>query len=275
MTNPDCHGFREALSRALEGMPVPPALTALSWHEHLLACGDCRQLLEDEEALEVLLATLPEPNLPPELKRRIVARLSMTSQEVELDSLLDLAQARAPEGMSARVIAGARGEAALDRLLDLDPEPEVPADLAARVRAGLTRRREEEALDLLLEVDGGVATPAGLSDRVLAGLAADRERVVPRLRILRHLPVFAAAAGLVLAALGWTVWGPGPGGGTSSEKVASRGEVSEPDPQLLEMLDVLENDHLWEEAAQGEDLPTLLADTLDPGDEILLAFLDE
>ena len=290
MSYSDCHDFRVALSRALEGLPVPPALTALSWHEHLLGCGECRELLESEEALEVLLATLPDPKLPPELSERIVARLSATRAEANLDNLLDLAEARAPEGMSARVLAAVRGEEALDRLLERDLEPEVPPGLAARVGGGLAAHRAQDPLDRLLELDSEPELPAGLSRTVLAGLEAERGRVLPRLQLLRHVPLFAAAAGLVLAALGWTVWGPGgdTGSKVAPEEVASHGTSSpsvvdeEPDPQLLAMLDVLENDDLWRDTAEGvevadssDDLPLLLADTLDPGDEILLAFLDE
>jgi hypothetical protein len=180
-----------------------------------------------------------------------------------LDALLDLAAARAPEGLSERLRAGLRAERQLDALLDL--------------AAPLT-------------------VPAGLSARVLRGLARDRRRVVPPLRVLRSMPIFAAAAGLVLAALGWALWSATIGdadarrdGQPTGEELASIAAVpvddltqAEPDPSLLAVLDVLENDCLWRDTAEGaeiadegEDLQLLLADTLDSGDEILLAFLDE
>jgi hypothetical protein len=289
----DCHGFREALSRALEGLPVPPGLAALSWHEHLLGCQVCRELLEREEALEVLLATLPDPKLPPELTRRLVARLAEAREDVGeeelstagLDSLLDLSEAQIPAGMSARVLAGLDAERSLDALLALDPEPVAPSGLGARVLAGLGRG-EEAQLDRLLDLDGSLTVPEGLSRRVLEGLALDRRRVVPRLRLLRSAPLYAAAAGLVLAALGWTIWSASQNDirpVATHEEVASGGlDQAEPDPDLLAVLDMLENDSLWNDTVEGaevadssEDLPLLLADTLDSGDEILLAFLDD
>ena len=292
MTIRDCHDFREALTRALRGRPVPPALVSLSWHEHLLGCQDCRELLQREEALEVLLATLPDPKLPPELTERLVARLAAVREDAGdaqlcaagLDSLLDLSEAQVPAGMSARVLAGLEAERSLDALLGLDPEPVVPEDLGARVLAGLGRG-EAAQLDRLLELAGPVPVPEGLSTRVLAGLARDRRRVVPRLRLLRSVPLYAAAAGLVLAALGWTIWSASRTGVTPSrEELAARGSESpaEPDPSMLAVLDGLENDCFWHDtpegaqvADQGDDLPLLLADTLDSGDEILLAFLDD
>ena len=76
----DCREFRAALLKALEGLPVPRELTVLSWHQHLLSCGPCRALLEREEALEELLATLPEPKLPLLLLRL----LSPAKQQVKL-----------------------------------------------------------------------------------------------------------------------------------------------------------------------------------------------
>jgi hypothetical protein len=54
----------------------------------------------------------------------------------------------------------------------------------------------------------------------------------------------------------------------------------EPDDNLLAMLDVLENDSLWQDTASGaqlaeEDLELLLADEFEPEVEVLLAYLPE
>ena len=103
-----CRAFRERLASALSGSPQ---LTELSWHEHLLACSDCRALLDSEEALEELLASLPAPHLPADLNERVLARL-------------------------ARV-----RETGLDQLLDLDHSPDAPAGLSERVLEGVSRAR--------------------------------------------------------------------------------------------------------------------------------------
>ena len=66
-----CRSFRTLLEERLRGRPAPRQLSELSWHEHLVGCAACRTLFETEEALEVLLATLPDPRLPPEVKRRL------------------------------------------------------------------------------------------------------------------------------------------------------------------------------------------------------------
>ena len=76
MTQRDwCRQFRMLLERLLVGRAFPDRLVELSWHEHLLSCGACRELLEAEEALELLLRSLPAPELPPDLSRRLLARL--------------------------------------------------------------------------------------------------------------------------------------------------------------------------------------------------------
>ena len=58
----NCREFRRLLERELSP-DTPAELTTLSWHEHLLSCESCRELLREEEALEVLLASLPLPSL--------------------------------------------------------------------------------------------------------------------------------------------------------------------------------------------------------------------
>lgn len=269
----DCADFRRRLARALEGRPMPETLTELSWHEHLLGCGECRALLEREEALEVLLATLPDPQLPPDLVRRLVARLDRESDPAGLDSLLELASAETPAGLSQRVTEGARAEAALDDLLDLDPEPVAPAELARVVRDGV-RARVEGELDRLLELDPAPVAPAGLARGVLARLEADRRRSVPRLRLVRSLPRYAAAAAVLLAALGATWWvGGGDDPTPNSEEVAVVAPSQEPDATLLAMLDVLEDDSLWQDNAG--DLELLLDDEFDSEVEVLLAYVPE
>ena len=42
---PDCRSFRIRLESTLEGARAQSELTSLAWHEHLLACAECRALL--------------------------------------------------------------------------------------------------------------------------------------------------------------------------------------------------------------------------------------
>ena len=134
-----CQDFRELLERAL----CEPAakLEPLAWHEHLGVCAECRTLLEEEEALEQLLASLPLPALPEALTDRVLARLRDEHDRTDLDALLELDQPEEPKGLTARVL----GELELDRLLARVPEPEVPAGLSARVLAGLEPERSAPA----------------------------------------------------------------------------------------------------------------------------------
>ena len=152
--NTACRDFRSQLASVLSGRSADVAVGALAWHEHLLACGDCRALLEAEEALEVLLASLPEPKLPPELAERVLSRLVPARAELELDSLLDRSS-----------------------------EPEVPPDLARSVLAKLAAARglevqgqAERALDALLARVAAEPAPADLARRVLARLEVERDR---------------------------------------------------------------------------------------------------
>lgn len=149
--NAECREFRSALEAELLGRPSQQKLVGLSWHAHLLSCGECRDLLEKEEALEALLASLPEPRLPEALARRVLVRLQEDrAVEVRLDNLLDLDSKGAPEGLAADILARLAPERAaraarLDALLDLDREVEVPAGLPARVLRGLERHRRASA----------------------------------------------------------------------------------------------------------------------------------
>ena len=145
--NDSCRAFQDHLAAALNGAPHEPSdsLRALSWHSHLLTCSTCRELLAAEEALDVLLATLPAPRLPAGVAARVLARLAEERQDAALDRLLELARsAPAPTCLARDVLATLEAErqsAALDRLLDLLPEPVAPRGLAVRVLAGLERER--------------------------------------------------------------------------------------------------------------------------------------
>jgi hypothetical protein len=204
--NSDCGTFRRRLERALEGARTAEELSNLSWHEHLLGCADCRALLEAEEALEMLLASLPEPRLPAQLARRVLARL------------------RSGE------------EARLDRLLELDLGARAPGDLAQRVLAGLEHERARPAanLDALLECEREVDLPEGLSRRVLAHLAEERALARRRKPVRARL---ALLAGLLLLAL-WAFW---PKRERAGHELGS--PTAGIDPRMLEHFDVLEH---WE-----------------------------
>ena len=133
-----CADFRELLERAL----CEPAaqLQPLAWHEHLNVCPECRSLLEEEEALEHLLASLPEPRLPEALVDRVLSRLRDEHSTADLDVLLDLERIDEPEGLTVRVL----DELELDRLLARVPEIEPPSGLSARVLAALESERREK-----------------------------------------------------------------------------------------------------------------------------------
>ncbi len=138
-----CTVFRRRLTATLAGEPGADQLVSLGWHQHLLSCQECRDLLEQEEALELLLSSLPEPELPTELAARVLARLR--EQQAGLDRLLDMDGVHVPEGLSMRVRQGLErhvADGALDRLLDAAEEVQVPPGLAGRVLAGLAEERE-------------------------------------------------------------------------------------------------------------------------------------
>lgn len=294
MLNQDCRAFRGRLLQVLSGVPRPAELRTLSWHEHLLGCTDCRAMLEREEALEVLLATLPEPNLPPDLVKRVVVRLGEEAETDDsgtpLDSLLDLelAHAEAPAGLADRIRDGLAAERTLDQVLGRLPEPVVPEGLASRVKSG-ARAQLELDLDALLDLDTAPQIPIGLSQRVLAGL--DRERHIPRLTLMKRMPRYAAAAAVLLGLLSAPLWmqdrasteTPEGGGVAFNQDPAQPDatlELDEVDPFLLAALDVLENDRLWTETAEGSkalveetDLHLFLDEYVNTEDEVLLAFL--
>ncbi len=230
----DCKDFRAALEAELLGRPSQEKLVGLSWHAHLLSCGDCRDLLEKEEALEALLASLPEPRLPEALARRVLVRLRADrAVEIRLDSLLDLDRrlvpdrgdpARAPEGLAADILAR------------LAPE-----------RAAQVARTADARLEALLELDREIEVPDGLSSRLLRRLDVHRRAPVSSLSSrLRRSWLYAAAAG--------------------RGELAVQGERP-PDPQMLAALDVLEQ---WDLLMQ-DDVDVLLS-TMGPADEALLDY---
>lgn len=164
-----CMEFRQQLEALLGGRPDPERLTVLGWHEHLLACGACREILEQEEALELLLASLPDPQLPPDLSRRLLRRLRQAESEASdakdgaLESLLAMDEVAIPTGLADRVregVAQARREDRLDALLERALSVEVPQDLGQRVLAGLERERDRDLLSPM-------ASPSRAGGRVL------------------------------------------------------------------------------------------------------------
>jgi len=152
--NASCRDFRMLLENRLARRATRPArratrpaqnaaperLADLAWHEHLFTCEGCRALLDAEQALESLLASLPEPYLEPAVRDRVLARLRHARDEERLDSLLDLAgAAQAPSGLARSVLVSVtrrEGDEQLDRLLDLDVVT-VPEGLTERTLTAL------------------------------------------------------------------------------------------------------------------------------------------
>jgi hypothetical protein len=250
----DCKDFRAALEAELLGRPSQEKLVGLSWHAHLLSCGDCRNLLEKEEALEALLASLPEPRLPAALARRVLVRLRADrAVELRLDSLLDLDRRLVPDrGDPAR----AREDLATDILARLAPE-----------RAAQVARTADARLDALLELDREIEVPDGLSSRVLRRLDVQRRAPVSRWSSrLRRSWIYAAAAGLLVVGLVLYRWSRTHEAPAEGKELVVQGERP-PDPQMLAALDVLEQ---WDLLMQ-DDVDVLLS-TLGPADEALLDY---
>jgi len=236
----DCKDFRAALEAELLGRPAQEKLAGLSWHAHLLACGECRELLEKEEALEALLASLPEPRLPEALARRVLSRLR----------------------------ADRAAETRLEELLELDEGARAPLDLAAGILARLAPEREAQAarlddmpLETLLDLDSYLEAPHGLARRVLAALEIARTP-----RRARRTWIYAAAAGLMALFLGRMLWIQRHPTRDGRGEIAAGSEPA-PDPQMLAALDVLEQ---WDLLMQ-DDVDVLLS-TLGPADEALLDY---
>lgn len=228
MTN-TCRDFQAALEAALVG--GARAVGALGWHEHLLGCGVCRALLAAEEALDELLASLPEPRLDERARERVLARLARErgAPADELDRLLDGLPAAAPRGLSARVLAGLHGE------------------------------RADVALDELLGRWRAAPAPAGLAERTLVRLTLAR-----RAPARRRLALQVAAALLVALGLGagWRALRAPPG---TTPKAPDPLVENAPPQELLEALDLLESWDLLTDPALEVALSGI-----DEADEILL-----
>ena len=239
----DCHAFRTLLGAALAGRPDPPGLVELGWHEHLLGCGDCRDLLAAEEALELLLASLPDPSLPPDLTRRVLARLR-NETESTLDGLLDLDHVAVPVGLGARVRAG-----------------------VAAARAGAEETRPVDPLDALLEHARPVDVPDDLARRVLAALRYERARV--RRTVPRTIPSVGAlrrAAAVLVAGLAVTLlWRStlAPDDGARPDRRVARAN----DREVIASLPVLD---YWDALEELDPLEQAIVAHLDLTDDALL-----
>ncbi len=253
--NSACGAFRQRLEQALADQERAPAwqLRSLSWHEHLLSCQACRALLAAEEALEILLASLPDPRLPPGVAERVLARLAREREAAALDALLErAAPVPAPPDLAHKVLAGleaARAQAALDRLLERLPAPAAPAGLAARVLAGLERERGALPRATLAMVPRSVPrSPLALGLRLTAAAAVLAAGALGVRALLRHADR-AARQGLAVA--------------VSSPSAAATLEV--PPAGLLESLELLES---WDLIA--DDSLEVVLTSIDTVDEVLL-----
>lgn len=277
--NAACRSFRALLEMKLTGRAAQSELAVLSWHEHLLACDGCRTLLQTEEALELLLASLPEPQLPPELAARVVSRLRAArvhdAADAGLDALLELDPTDAPPTRLA--------ESVLSRLRPMrDAVARGPREVSTNASKARDATRGAEAsragvdarLDALLESNRAVTVPEGLAARILAGLrstrAADARRAASRFALSMRTRVLLAAAAIVLVSwVGWRLWGRSTNSAALRENDVVQGsraphtasDPSLPDPQMLAALDVLEQ---WD-LLMHEDVDVLLS-TLDPAE---------
>ena len=232
----DCGQFRSLLESELLRPGTNAELTPLSWHEHLLFCEECRSLLAAEEALELLLSSMPAPKLPAHLARRVLLRLQR-----------------------------ARSRPGLDRLLEVDAGLEAPAGLSGRVLAALadSRGTEADGLDRLLD-RYQVTVDDQLSERILSGL--HRERFARPLafherKVVRVLMTAAAAAVVYVAAYTLS------GGGGAAKTQHSPTELAFADPDLLEEYYLLDN---WNLLMPESDVELLVATSIDDADELAL-----
>lgn len=282
----DCRNFRARLADALRGessLGLAPGLASANgsgWHVHVINCAACRELLEEEEALDELLLSLPKPHLPPELAERVLSRLDGARRGLDLDRLLELQTTEpAPANLARGVLARVHAEQGLDRLLERWPAQPAPAGFERRILARLALARRGQPV-------GSQATPRQAAPvKRSAGL---------------QMPVRIAAAVLLVGLAGWGAWslrrslsqGPGTpepligpliGGRDSSDEQTPQPlpipapqaqnmkpevALSEPDDQLLASLDVLE---AWDLLASADGVDASLA-TLDSLDEYLLDF---
>lgn len=219
--NRACQEFRARLAQALGPSAQRVFAPELEWHTHVLTCGACRALLEAEQALEHVLASLPQPTLPPHLAQRVLERLAEQRVEAALDRTLDLAlrdaadEGRgAPAQLASELLARlgpARAQAererrlerALDALLENVPPPQTPVGLSARVLTRLEAARRSAATPTLAPTPTRTSTPRLLR---AADEAAEttRERVREPQRVARSW-AWLAAAGVALFA-GAAAW---------------------------------------------------------------------
>jgi len=233
-TNNPCREFRSLLEDELLRPGMNAELTTLSWHEHLLSCGECRELLASEEALEELLSSLPQPRLPQHLVKRVLRRLRRARTGSDLDRLLEAdAQLDAPSGLSDRLLSSLAG----------------------------SRRAHGDALDQLLDVYE-VRADEGLSDRILGRLQA--ERAIPILPFYARptAKVLLAMAALFLIYLATVQFAS-----NEPKTLTSTTEVAFADPDLLEEYYLLDNWHLL---MPESDIELLIATAISPAEDVAL-----
>lgn len=235
-----CFEFRSRLSSALEGHSSDSRedqaqeMQSLGWHEHLLHCAECRQLLDGEQILEELLGSLPTPALTVNQRTHLVQRLA---ENLRLERLLDAADlfVGAPKGLSDRILSGVRNaqpeamassEEALrldDHLAALDSVP-TPLGLASRVMRHCQDQMSAPAADLIPSKQRPTQAP---------------KKAIP---ILRHW----LSTGLVAASLAAILWylpGKSKTGPRSPENFVAETNsyrYSEEDAEVLALLDTLE-----------------------------------
>lgn len=156
-----CTSFRQLLEAALVGSPDASRLSGLARHEHVLGCARCRELLEGEESLEVLLALWPEEELSADRVARLVGRLREARR---LEELLELDAAPVPEGLAGRVLAGLAAQ--------IDQASNVSAGAGHKALTEVQEVQVEARLDTWLDAAGRVDPSVGLEARVIAGLRA-------------------------------------------------------------------------------------------------------
>ncbi|MFT6041003.1 MAG: hypothetical protein ACI9C2_001169 [Gammaproteobacteria bacterium] len=298
-----CQDFRRRLRDALEGglrgeRSSIESVRPLAWHEHLFTCPECRDLLEAEEALEQVLASMPLPAVPKELAHRILERLSVerTAPELvgthgDLDSLLAKAdQVEIPNDLPELVLQNLRearlaaGKDGLELLLDALPEPLIPSGLSSRVQRAVEAERTAN-LDALLNLIPAPEVPEGLALGILNTLEAERSagthaRAVapilrPRFGAVRYAAAIAAT--LVVAFGAWRLTSDG--GPSNPQETGRDGFVKvQPEP-VIDSSDARLSPRMVEEVAGLEnsqdansEIETLLAVTLP--DANVLASLD-
>lgn len=226
-----CQKFRRLLESELLRPGTNAELTTLSWHEHLLSCEECRELLAAEEALEALLSSLPQPKLPEHLARRVLLRLQ-----------------------NARIRPG------LDQLLDTDLELPVPSGLSGRVLSALAESRGD-GLDRLLD-RYEVEAKSGLAARVLANLEDERSPAPLQFYERPFAKVLLAAAAAVIVYVGAYKFSS-----NSEKSLRPSTELAFADPDLLEDYYLLDN---WNLLMPEADVELLIATSIDSADELAL-----